>query len=130
VAGGPGSGKTSLITALAGLGYHTTAEAGRAIIREQVEVGGTALRWIDPAAFADLMLTRDIQSYREAVSKSATSQVVFFDRGIPDVVGYLRLMSRPVPSHLSEAAHEFRYDRRVFIAPPWEDIFGQDAERR
>lgn len=74
-----------------------------------------------------------IQSYREAVSKSAksvTSPVVFFDRGIPDIAGYLRLMSLAVPSHVSEAARQFRYDRRVFIAPPWEDIFWQDAERR
>jgi len=24
----------------------------------------------------------------------------------------------------------FRYNRRVFIAPPWQDIFQQDSERK
>ncbi len=43
VTGGPGSGKTTLIAALAARGYQTTVEAGRAIIREQMETGGTAL---------------------------------------------------------------------------------------
>jgi predicted ATPase len=127
ITGGPGSGKTTLIKALATHGHRTTVEAGRAIIREQTEVGGSALPWLNAAAFADLMLSREIHSYRRA---SATSGLVFFDRGIPDVVGFLRLMSLPVPPLIDRAARELRYDRRVFIAPPWEDIFEQDTERR
>ena len=31
---------------------------------------------------------------------------------------------------MEEAAAIFRYQRRVFIAPPWPDIFRQDSERR
>ncbi len=56
--------------------------------------------------------------------------LVFFDRGIPDVAGYLRLLNRRVPDHVDKAARSFRYDRRVFIAPPWEEIFEQDQERK
>ena len=40
--GGPGSGKTTLVDALKALGYATTAEAGRGVIREQMESGGDA----------------------------------------------------------------------------------------
>jgi predicted ATPase len=54
----------------------------------------------------------------------------FFDRGMPDVAGYLRLLGLPVPAHVAKAVEAFRYNRRVFIAPPWPDIFRQDAERR
>jgi predicted ATPase len=127
ITGGPGSGKTTLIEALAARGYCTTVEAGRSIIREQMDVGGTALPWSNAAAFAELMLMRELASYRRA---SATSQLVFFDRGIPDVVGFLRLMSLPVPPLADRSVREFRYDQRVFIAPPWDGIFEQDVERR
>lgn len=127
ITGGPGSGKTSLIEALATCGYRTTVEAGRSIIREQLELGGQALPWSNATAFAELMLKREIQSYRKA---SASAQLVFFDRGIPDVVGFLRLMSLPVPPLAELSARDLRYDRRVFIAPPWRDIFEQDAERQ
>jgi predicted ATPase len=46
------------------------------------------------------------------------------------VVGYMRLLHRPVPPHMDKAAQLFRYNRRVFIAPPWRDIFRQDRERK
>jgi predicted ATPase len=55
---------------------------------------------------------------------------VFFDRGVPDVLGYLRLLNLPVPAHMQKAASTFRYNRRVFIAPPWREIFQQDRERK
>ena len=49
---------------------------------------------------------------------------------MPDVLGYLRLLSLPVPEHMRRAADTFRYNRRVFIAPPWQEIFRQDRERK
>ncbi|WP_321163363.1 MULTISPECIES: AAA family ATPase [unclassified Sphingomonas] len=58
ITGGPGSGKTTLIDALAAEGIRHMPEAGRAIIRDQVAIGGSALPWADRAAFADLMLAR------------------------------------------------------------------------
>ena len=43
ITGGPGSGKSTLIKALAERGFCTMPEAGRAIIRDQVAIGGEAL---------------------------------------------------------------------------------------
>lgn len=127
ITGGPGSGKTSLIEALAAEGVRHMPEAGRAIIQDQVDIGGTALPWRDREAFAALMLAWEMRSYREA----ATAQVpVIFDRGIPDVIGYLRLCRLPVPAVVLRAAELRRYASRVFIAPPWPAIFVQDAERK
>ncbi|MBB3264834.1 putative ATPase [Azospirillum sp. OGB3] len=127
VTGGPGSGKSTLIDALAREGYAHSVEAGRAIIQDQTAIGGPARPWIDPPAFAELMLCWELRSLRLAREHAGT---VFFDRGIPDVIGYLRLMKRPVPAHLETAARRFRYHWTVFIAPPWPEIFTQDAERR
>jgi len=125
--GGPGSGKSKLLAALATAGFLCKPEAGRAIIRQQAEIGGTALPWSDPSAFAELMLSWDIRSYCEARKSQAD---VFFDRGVIDVLGYLRLSRLPIPPHIARAAQQYRYQREVFIAPPWRDIFTRDTERK
>lgn len=127
VTGGPGSGKTSLIEALRAQGYYCAVEAGREIIQDQVRIDGRALPWRDPLLFAELMLCCDMRSYRLA---ELSSGPVFLDRGIPDIAGYLRLMNIPVPTHLQKAVQNFGYNRTVFIAPPWPEIFCQDQERK
>ncbi|MBL6081667.1 AAA family ATPase [Belnapia sp. T18] len=127
ITGGPGSGKSTLIKALVARGLHGMPEAGRAIIQDQVAIGGSALPWDDRLGFAELMLGWELRSHREARERAGP---VFFDRGVPDVVGYLTLCSLAVPSHVQRAAGAFRYNRQVFIAPPWPEIFGQDAERK
>lgn len=127
VTGGPGSGKTTLIDALAQGGCARSIEAGRGVIQDQVAIRGPALPWRDPQAFAELMLCWEMRSYHLAQEQAGP---VFFDRGVPDVIGYLRMLGLPVPLHMEEAAATFRYHRRVFIAPPWPDIFRQDRERK
>jgi predicted ATPase len=127
ITGGPGSGKTALIEALRSRGYDSTVEAGRAIIQDQVAIDGRALPWRDPLLFAELMLSMDMQSYRLAEQSVGP---VFFDRGIPDVLGYLRLMHIPAPEHMRNAATVFPYNHVVFVAPPWREIFRQDQERK
>lgn len=57
ITGGPGSGKSMLIEAMAERGYAHTPEAGRAIIRDQVAIEGEAQPWSNRCAFAELMLT-------------------------------------------------------------------------
>lgn len=125
--GGPASGKSTVIKRLEQAGFTCSVEAGRGVIQDQVAIGGRALPWCDRAAFAELMLSWEMRSYRRAQEKSGA---VFFDRGVPDIVGYLRLVGLPVPAHVEKAAKIFHYNRRVFIAPPWPEIFEQDSERK
>jgi len=127
VTGGPGSGKSTLLAAMSAEGFAHMPEGGRAIIQDQVAIGGTALPWADRHLFAELMLSWDLRSWADAHQRAGP---ILFDRGIPDVIGYLELCSLPVPLHVEEAAARYRYARTVFVAPPWIDIFGQDAERK
>ena len=127
VTGGPGSGKTTLIEALARAGFTVAPEAGRGVIREQQAHGGRALPSVDPLAFAAAMLARDLASYD--AHRDATGPV-FFDRGIPDIVGYLRLEGVAVPADMLRAARAKRYRRPVFVCPPWPDIYVTDGERK
>jgi predicted ATPase len=125
VTGGPGAGKTTLLESLARDGLAVAPEAGRAIIRAQKAIGGRALPDRDPALYAELMLAWDIRSYDAACNSRHT----VFDRGIPDTIGYLRLVGLPVPPHMLRAAETHRYDETVFILPPWPEIYAGDTER-
>jgi predicted ATPase len=53
IIGGPGAGKTSLIAELGRRGYASVEEAGRAIIRQQRAIGGTALHTANRVLFRE-----------------------------------------------------------------------------
>ncbi|CAH1650962.1 Putative ATPase [Hyphomicrobiales bacterium] len=131
--GGPGAGKTTLIEALAAEGYTTAPEAGRGIIQDQVAIDGQALPWRDKALFAEMMLAADLATYRMRASRvqaGAEEGLVFFDRGIPDIAGYLTLSGLPVPGHVERAITLCRYAGTVFMCPPWPEIYSGDKERK
>ena len=125
--GGPGSGKSTLINEFKNRGYSCSIEAGRAIIQDQKRIEGSALPWLDPSAFAELMLNWELHSWHDATD---TKELYFYDRGIPDIAGYLQLCDFPIPKHLNNAINMFRYSNIVFITPPWRDIYKQDEERK
>jgi predicted ATPase len=53
---------------------------------------------------------------------------VFFDRGLVDAATALQhLAAEPILETLGRAG---RYHRRVFLAPPWSEIYRTDSERR
>ena len=128
VTGGPGSGKTTLLHRLqAQGGLRVMPEAGRTVIRDQMRIGGKALPWADRAAFSELMLASDMRTYGEA---SASEGLVLFDRGVPDVIGYLTVCGLDVAEHVAAAGRLFRYGSQVFVAPPWRELYETDAERK
>lgn len=124
--GGPGSGKTTLLAALAEAGFATMPEAGRAIIHDQIRIGGPGWHGQDRRLYAELMLGWEMRSWHAAQGAEGP---VFFDRGIPDVIGYLGLYEGRVPAHVIRAAQVFRYHPVVLLAPPWAGIFEQDEDR-
>ncbi len=126
ITGGPGAGKTTLVDELQRRGFPCIPEAGRRILQDQIAIGGNARHEADSLLFAELMLSWEMRSHHEASRQAGT---VFFDRGIPDVVGYYLLLGQPIPAHVTTAAQKFRYHRRVFLAPPWPEIYTRDRER-
>lgn len=122
--GGPGVGKTTLLHALRSRGEICVEESARAVIREQVETGGAAVPWIDPDAFAHTTAARDIAVFDRLARETRR---VFFDRGILDS---WRANGVPPSPALAAALRARRYNRRVFVAPPWREIYATDSERR
>lgn len=125
ITGGPGFGKTSILTELRKQGYNASEELSRQFIQEQMEGAGNLLPWINRLGYSEEMLKRRIQQYREI----STNELWFLDRGIPDLIAYIRKDGLEVPDMYFEAAKEYRYQPLVFLTPPWEEIHRNDRER-
>lgn len=129
ITGGPGAGKTTLLDELNKYGLTTVPEEGRRIIIEQIESGGEGLPWLNKELFANLMFEESVKTYLE-MDHVTHMKPVFFDRGIWDTLGYMRLENIPVPELLITKAREMVYNNNVFILPPWKEIYENDQERK
>ena len=124
VTGGPGAGKTTLLAELAEMGYATVEDSARAIIAGRLARG--ASRRPDLVTFARETLRRDIEKY---LGHPGTSQWVFFDRGIVDALGMLHEASALPARELKSTLASYPFHPSVFVLPPWEAIYINDAER-
>jgi predicted ATPase len=125
ISGCSSGGKSTLIAELGKRGHAVVEEPGRRIVKEELASGGSALPWVDRIAFARCAITMALADRAAAGSLDGW---VFFDRGLIDAVAALEHMTgKPVLTALGQAN---RYHRRVFLAPPWPEIYETDPERR
>lgn len=128
ITGGPGAGKTTLLKEMQRFGYPYVPEVAREIIQEEMSSNGDALPWRNAIKYRDIMLEKSIESYHAAQSNDP-GRLLFFDRGIPDTLAYSYLIDAPASEELESAARNYRYNKQVFILPPWEEIYQTDRER-
>ncbi|MDR6466278.1 AAA family ATPase [Chryseobacterium sediminis] len=129
ITGGPGAGKTTLLDELNQYGLTTVPEEGRRIIKEQIESGEEGLPWLNKELFAKLMFEESVKAYQK-LNQSTHLKPVFFDRGIWDTLGYMRLENIHVPEVMITKASEMVYNNNVFMFPPWKEIYENDPERK
>jgi predicted ATPase len=125
ISGCSGGGKSSLLAELGWRGHAVVEEPGRRIVREELAGAGVALPWRDAEAFlrrAVSMALADLASMR------GSTGWVFLDRGLIDAAVGLRHVTGE--SVLDAVAERYRFHRRVFLAPPWPEIYVADGERR
>jgi predicted ATPase len=125
--GGPGAGKTTVLEQLRKKGYSCSNEVGREVIQQQLKQKGTALPWRDKTAFRDAMLKQELSRYREYNHQQGS---VFFDRGILDSLAYSRLEGLELDEKWCYLFDELTVHKTVFLFPPWQEIFTNDAERK
>lgn len=126
IIGGPGTGKSTIITQLEDKGYCCYPEISRQVTLEAQKEGIDQLFLENPLLFSTKLLEGRKKQYENAVSES--SNIVFIDRGIPDVLAYMNYIGDPYPADFETACQEYKYSK-IFILPPWEEIYTSDGER-
>ncbi len=127
ITGGPGAGKSTLLNALALRGFVTVAEVGRQIIQDQLASGGNAIHTGDRLAFRDKMMALSVADY---LNQPESNKPIFFDRGIPDLIGYSYLIQQPIPEDHWQITKALRYNPTIFMVPPWAAIYEHDDLRK
>jgi predicted ATPase len=124
ISGCSGGGKSTLLSELKRRGHAVMEEPGRRIIAEELQGSGQALPWINLAAFAERAIEMSLCDRDRAKKMSG---VVFFDRGLIDAAAALEhVTGKPI----LQAYYAERYNPRVFMTPPWPEIYATDADRR
>ncbi|NRD19851.1 ATP-binding protein [Winogradskyella eckloniae] len=126
IAGGPGTGKTTLINALKKRNFKCFDEVSRQITLQARQDGIEQLFLTEPLLFSEKLLEGRIQQFKDAAE--ATEAFVFLDRGLPDVIAYMDFIGDSYPQHFVEACAQYTYDY-IFILAPWKAIFTSDNER-
>ncbi len=124
ISGSPGSGKTSIVKQLERMGYPVVHEAAREEIKAQQQTpGSNLLPWKDVAGFSSKL--------KDRILKYAGPQgTAFSDRGLPDVVTYLKRAGVEDLDEYHRALSIVNYHSTVFITPPWRKIYRTDAQRK
>ncbi|QDZ09255.1 AAA family ATPase [Sphingomonas panacisoli] len=120
ISGCSGGGKSTLLEELARRGHAVVREPGRRIIADVRAGRGGALPWADPAGFARHAVAMSVADHE------AAQGLTFFDRGVVDAAVALEATAgEPAASLVAR----YRYDH-LFLAPPWPEIYENDADRR
>ncbi|WP_269227398.1 ATP-binding protein [Flavobacterium eburneipallidum] len=126
IIGGPGTGKSTLIDGLIDKGFCCYPEISRQVTLEAKQQGIDQLFLENPLLFSELLLEGRKKQFENA--QNEPHEIVFIDRGIPDVVAYMDYIGDSYPAHFDLACREYQYSK-IFILPPWEEIYVSDAER-
>lgn len=121
--GAPGAGKTTLLNRLKS-DFIVEHEPAREVIQEQRDCNGNGLWDKDKNMFLDLLLKRSVEKF----DKYDENQRVVFDRGIPDNIAYA-ITGKIEIERFVYAAKSRTYNSKVFILPPWHQIYTTDDER-
>lgn len=100
-------------------------EPGRRIVAQVRDGGGTALPWIDMAAFARRAVALATDDLTRARGRPGP---VFFDRGLIDAAVALEHAGGMALDHSIGGVSP--YSDPVFLAPPWPELFDADPDRR
>lgn len=92
---------------------------------EGLAEGSACMPWLDLNCFAE----KTLECMKRLHAGSAGSTLTFFDRGIPDIMAYLRAAGLPVNGKYDSLLKEYPYNKMVFLLPPWREIYVQDPAR-
>ena len=112
IIGGPGTGKTTIIDGLVQNGYCCYPEISRQVTAQAQQQGIEQLFLENPLLFSELLLEGRKKQFLDAHQEP--HNIVFLDRGIPDVLAYMHYIGDSYPSFFDAACKEHIYSK-IFI---------------
>ena len=115
IAGGPCTGKTTILEELEWRGYSVQQEAARRVIgREQRknhlhEQYSPVVPWDDPVTFQEKV------ARQQTIDESVDEQILFLDRGKYDGLGYAKANNKTLPGHILDEIVDTHYDAVFFL---------------
>jgi predicted ATPase len=126
ITGGPGTGKSSIINKLIKRSYICLEEISRQVTLDAKADGIDQLFLTHPLLFSERLLEGRKQQFLTA--NTLDSNLVFIDRGIPDIVAYMDYVGDNYPQYFIDACKNNTYDH-IFILKPWKAIYTSDQVR-
>lgn len=130
ISGAPGSGKSTVISALEARGHRVYHEVIRELTQEllqskQKENYRNPLEALeDYVDFNERLFFARLQDFFH----STPTPHSFYDRSFVDVVAYMDFFNQTPPKYFKAYCEQFRYDL-LFYFDPWEEIYQKDSER-
>jgi len=124
--GGPGTGKSSVLNELISRDYFCLPEVSREVTLKAKKEGIEQLFLTEPLLFSKMLLEGREAQFLAA--EKSNKELVFIDRGIPDVYAYLEYFRTTYPDFFIEKSKQYIYDK-VFLFLPWKEIYITDNER-
>lgn len=124
--GGPGTGKTTVLNKLKEKGFFCFDEVSREVTLKAQKQGIEQLFLTEPLLFSKMLLEGREEQFLKANQKK--ENIIFFDRGIPDVHAYMNYFKSDYPAIFLEKSKEYKYDV-IFHFSPWKEIHTTDNER-
>lgn len=121
ITGGPGSGKTTLINELRKRKFECREEIVRNLTLKGKNEGEDQLFLKKPLEFSQSIMKLRVKQFY----KKSNNKLVFFDRGVHEVVAYLNFINFENNNDLLNQCKNIKYDS-IFVLEPWEKIFISD----
>ena len=125
LAGGPSTGKTSVINALSKDKYLCFQEAAREILTDY-KLHGSEFK-TNPIGISNEIFKRRHEDYKKGGDISCKENLIFYDRGIHEITAYLKSINKS-SNYWDKLPNNYKYDL-IFIFQPWEEIYKKDETR-
>lgn len=125
LAGGPGTGKSSVIKVLGFQDYNCMEESFREILAEQKKSKTGLTFQKHPLQFSEMLFHSRVKQYE----RSSNYELCFFDRSLVDILAYLDMEKIEYPQQWEDYIKANPYSKKVLYFPFWEDIYEKDQLR-
>ncbi|NIO44423.1 MAG: AAA family ATPase [Candidatus Aenigmarchaeota archaeon] len=113
ITGAPSSGKTTIVSRLSKMGYHTLFEAARLLIEKEISEGKS----LEEIRINEIEFQRKILELKiELESKLPKDKIVFLDRAIPDTIAYYQLYGTDTNEVLKIC--QIKKYKKIFLLEP------------